>query len=95
VHCAWIYILTNKRHTSLYVGVTNNIRTRLWEHITQQNQKSFTSRYNLYKLIYYEGYNSIDDAIYREKFLKGKTRKWKEELIASKNPDWIELKTPS
>ena len=71
VHCAWVYILTNNRNTVLYVGVTNNLATRLWEHRTKQNPKCFTARYNVEKLIYYEGFTYIVDAIVREKFIKG------------------------
>jgi putative endonuclease len=91
MHCAWIYILTNERHTVLYVGVTANISARLWEHATKQNPKSFTARYNVTKLIYYEGFNTIVEAIRREKIVKGKSRRWKEELIASMNPRWESL----
>jgi putative endonuclease len=88
---AWIYILTNKNNTTLYVGVTNDLSTRLWEHQTKQNPKCFTARYNLNKLIYYEEFESIIEAIDREKYIKGKTRKWKEELIKLMNPDWLDL----
>ena len=77
MHCAWVYILTNSRHTVLYVGVTNNLATRLWEHRTKQNPTCFTARYHIHKLIYYEGLDSIVEAIAREKFIKGKSRKWK------------------
>lgn len=89
--CAWIYILTNKYHTTLYTGVTTNIHTRLWEHQSTQVAKSFTARYNLSKLIYYEGFYSVKDAIEREKYIKGKKRKWKEELIKQLNPEWNDL----
>lgn len=88
---AWIYILTNQHNTTLYVGVTNNLRTRLWEHRTKRNAGSFTSRYNLNKLVYYEGFDLILEAINREKFIKGKTRKWKEDLIKKLNPNWNDL----
>ena len=91
MHCAWIYILTNKRRTVLYVGVTNNLATRLWEHRSKSYKKSFTAKYNLDTLIYYEGFNSITDAIAREKFIRGKSRKWKEELIQEMNPEWTDL----
>src|SRR5688572_7836294 len=87
----WIYIITNSRKTTLYVGVTNDLRTRLWEHRTKRNSRSFSARYNLSVLVYYEGFHSISEAIEREKFMKGKTRKWKEELIRSINPSWRDL----
>lgn len=91
MHCAWVYILTNNRRTVLYVGVTNNLATRLWEHKSRQNPKCFTARYNIDKLIYYECFGSIVEAIAREKFIKGKSRKWKEVLIQKINPEWREL----
>jgi putative endonuclease len=94
LHAAWIYILTNKNNTTLYIGVTNDLPTRLWEHRTEQNPNSFSARYNLFKLIYYEGFESVSDAVKREKFLKGKTRKWKEALIQKMNPAWDELIPP-
>ena len=88
---AWIYIITNVHHTTLYVGVTNDLPTRLWEHQTKQNPTSFSARYNLSILVYYEGYESIVEAIVREKFIKGKKRNWKEELINKLNPEWKDL----
>lgn len=91
MHCAWVYILTNSRHTVLYVGVTNNLATRVWEHATRQDPKCFTARYNIHKLIYYESFDSITEANLRERFIKGKTRKWKEALIQKMNPEWGDL----
>ena len=92
---AWIYILTNVNHTVLYVGVTNNIRTRILEHRSKQDIKSFTARYNVNILVYYEGFDSIVEAIAREKYIKRKTRKWKEGLIGKVNPEWKELRPVS
>jgi putative endonuclease len=91
MYCAWVYILTNSRHTVLYVGVTKNLRTRLWEHQTKRYSRSFSARYNIHKLIYYEAYDAIDKAIDRERQIKGKTRKWKERLIEGLNPKWEDL----
>ena len=88
---SWVYIITNIHHTTLYVGVTNDLPTRLWEHRTKQNPKSFSAKYNLCILVFCEGFQSIVDAIAREKYIKGKTRKWKDELIASMNSDWTDL----
>lgn len=88
---AWIYIITNKHNTTLYVGVTNNLTRRLGEHRTKRNPKSFTARYNLNKLVYYESFQFIREAIAREKYIKGKTRKWKEALINSMNPHMDDL----
>jgi putative endonuclease len=88
---AFVYILSNKTRTTLYVGVTTNLPTRMWEHRTQRHPNSFSARYKLFHLIYFERFDLITDAIAREKYIKGKTRKWKENLIATKNPDWVDL----
>jgi putative endonuclease len=85
---AYVYILTNKHHTVLYVGMTTDLRTRLWEHKNKINPSSFTARYNLVKPIYYMGFDSEEDALERERYMKGKSRKWKEELIRGINPEW-------
>ena len=88
---AYVYILTNKHNTVLYVGMTTDLRTRIWEHQTRQNPKSFSSRYNTFKPVFYEPHGSQEEAIERELFIKGKTRKWKDALIISKNPAWNDL----
>ncbi|MEO9571881.1 MAG: GIY-YIG nuclease family protein [Polaribacter sp.] len=87
----FIYILTNKNTTTLYVGVTNNIITRIQQHKDKINPKSFTARYNLHKLVYYEAFQEIGDAIAREKQLKGGNRAKKIALIESINPNWKDL----
>jgi len=86
----FVYILTNERHTTLYIGVTNNLEARLWQH---QNGKGsgFTRPYNLTVLIYFETYPGPESAIAREKQLKGWNRKKKEALIARVNPKWKDL----
>ncbi|MBT1699855.1 GIY-YIG nuclease family protein [Fulvivirgaceae bacterium PWU4] len=88
---AWVYILTNKRNTVLYTGASNDLLTRLWEHKTKQNPKCFTARYNIYKLIYYEPFELVTEALERERYIKGKTRKWKEDLIKTMNAEWKDL----
>ena len=88
---AFVYILTNKHHTVLYVGVTNDLETRHWEHLTKMNKNSFSAKYNLEKLVYFEEFDSIVHTIKREKFIKAKNRKWKEALINRKNPHWLDL----
>ena len=88
---AFVYILTNKHHTILYVGMTTELRSRLREHQTKINHLSFTARYNVVKPVYYEGLDSKEEALERELFMKGKTRKWKEELIHAANPEWRDL----
>ncbi|MCD6332040.1 MAG: GIY-YIG nuclease family protein [Bacteroidales bacterium] len=86
----YVYILTNRWKTVLYIGVTNNLRRRMSEHITHKNN-GFTKRYNVTYLIYYETFHSIREAIKREKRLKEWKRKWKEELINKHNPTWKNL----
>jgi putative endonuclease len=71
--------------------MTSDLRTRLWEHQTSCNPKSFSARYNVFMPVYYEACNTEEDALFQEKHIKGKTRKWKEELINSKNPEWRDL----
>jgi putative endonuclease len=93
MHAAWVYILKNKNNTVFYVGMTNDLRTRVWEHKRKQNKNSFTARYNIYKLIYFEGFELIIDAIVRESEIKNQTRLWKIELIKSVNPNMDELST--
>jgi putative endonuclease len=93
MHTAWVYIMTNTRNTTLYIGVTTNIYARTKEHKSSQNPGSFTARYKLFKLVYYEGFPRVVDAIPREKFLKGKSRKYKEDLINGVNPEWKDLES--
>lgn len=83
--------MANKNNTTVYVGVTNDLNTRVWEHRTKVNSSSFSSRYNTDKLVYFEGFDQIERAIKREKFIKGKSRKWKESLINRSNPKWNDL----
>jgi putative endonuclease len=87
----FIYIITNRYNTVLYTGVTNNLPTRLWEHSTKKDPKCFTARYNLFKLVYYEGFETFKEAIKREKYIKHKNRLWKKKLIESLNPEWKDL----
>ena len=84
----FVYVLTNKHKTVLYIGVTSNLRTRLWEHKEHIVKNSFTSRYNVEFLIYYEWYSSINSAIEREKELKKWRREKKKVLINGKNEYW-------
>ena len=86
----YIYILSNKFNNVIYVGVTNDIVRRVYEHKHKVND-SFTSRYNVNKLVYYEETDSVDVAIAREKQIKSWNRERKNRLINSKNPDWNEL----
>lgn len=83
----YVYILTSKENTALYIGVTNDLRRRLIEH-KNEIADGFTKRYHLHKLVYYEKYSEINDAISREKQLKGWSRRKKNALIEKRNPDW-------
>jgi putative endonuclease len=87
----FVYIITNAHHTVLYVGVTSNLFNRTIQHRDKIFPKSFSARYNLSKLVYYEIFDSIVDAIAREKQLKGGSRKKKESLINKFNPEWKDL----
>ena len=83
--------MTNLNKSTLYIGVTNNLTRRIFEHKNRLIRNSFTARYNLEYCIYYEEYLSIEKAISREKELKKWNRVKKEELINKMNPQWIEL----
>jgi len=85
----YIYIMTNTSKT-LYVGVTNNLMRRVYEHKTKRI-KGFTKKYNITKLVYYEEYKYIDKAIWREKQLKNWHRQWKINLIEETNKNWEDL----
>ncbi len=87
----FIYIVTNKNNTTLYVGVTSNLPKRILEHIEKRYQNSFSARYNLNKLVYYEQFQMIGDAIGREKQLKAGSRTAKLQLIENSNPTWNDL----
>lgn len=86
----YIYIVTNKKHGTLYIGVTSNMHRRIYEH---QNKilKGFTEKYNLDKLVYYEIHDTAEAAITKEKQLKFWKRDWKIKLIEDFNPEWMDL----
>ena len=86
----YVYIVTNKYNTVVYIGVTNNIARRMFEHKNGLID-GFTKRYNLHKLVYCETFSDIKTAIHREKQLKGWKRERKNALIESVNSDWSEL----
>ena len=87
---AYIYILTNSTHSVLYIGVTNNLVRRIYEH-KNKLLKGFTCDYSVNRLVYYEQFNDIVAAITREKQLKNWHRPWKENLIEGSNPTWRDL----
>ena len=86
----FVYITTNENKTTLYIGVTNDIQRRLSQHYfdSQNTRKSFAGRYNCYHLLYYEGFETVEAAIYREKELKKWRREKKDRLISSLSPNW-------
>ncbi len=86
-----VYIITNKNNTTLYTGVSSDLISRIIEHKEKIYSQSFTSKYNISKLVYYEQFHSIEEAIAREKQIKAGSRKKKIELIESMNPEWNDL----
>lgn len=86
----FIYVLTNFHNTTFYIGVTNNLERRIFEHKNQLIE-GFSKKYKLKKLVYYEEYPSIIDAIVREKQLKNWHREWKINLIKQSNPEFKDL----
>jgi putative endonuclease len=87
----FIYLLTNKSHSTLYVGVTSNLPQRIQEHRNKKYPESFSARYNINKLVYWESFQEIGDAIAREKQLKAGSRQKKINLINGFNPAWEDL----
>ena len=89
-HKGYIYFMTNVTNSVLYIGVTNSLKRRISEH-AEGSGSVFTHKYNCTKLVYFESYPDIEQAITREKQLKHFKRAWKDELVASINPDWRDL----
>lgn len=85
------YIITNSTHTVLYIGVTSDLYSRIFEHREKKYPESFSARYNCYKLVYFEQFISIEEAIAKEKQLKNWKRAWKINLINGINPNWDDL----
>jgi len=86
----YVYILASKRNGTLYIGVTQDLLKRVDLH-KKELLDGFTKKYNVKRLVYYEVYQDIKDAILREKRLKKWKRKWKIKLIEEKNPNWEDL----
>ena len=87
---SYVYIITNQKNGTLYVGVTSNLIKRVWEH-KNKVMEGFTKKYGCIRLVYYEQHIDILEAIKREKRLKKYLRAWKIELIESINPNWLDL----
>ena len=86
----YVYILTNEHGNVMYIGVTNNLERRLFEH-KNELVDGFTKRYHVHKLVYFEQTGDVNAAIAREKQLKGWTRSRKNELVETMNPEWADL----
>lgn len=87
----YVYILCNRKNGTLYIGVTKDLPSRLREHKSHANPDSFTARYDVSRLVYYEVFERLTDALDREKQLKNWKRSWKIALIEEHNPDWNEI----
>lgn len=86
----WVYIVTNRPNGTLYIGVTNDLVCRIWEHREGQIE-GFTKRYKLKRLVWAERHNDIAAAIQRESNMKHWSRTWKVRLILAQNPEWQDL----
>ncbi len=86
-----VYLLTNDTNVAIYTGVTNDLLRRVYEHRQCLDPKSFTARYGIHKLVYYESCTDVLVAIEREKQIKGWNRKRKNKLVERMNPDWKDL----
>jgi putative endonuclease len=87
----YVYILANRSKSVLYVGVTADLKRRIAEHKNKTDPKCFTAQYNCDILLYYNGFQNIEEAIHEEKRLKGGSRRRKQDLIYAMNPMWIDL----
>ena len=87
----YVYILANRTNVTIYTGVTNDLERRLWEHRNHTDPRSFTAKYQVHKLVYFEETTDIDVALNREKQIKSWNRQRKDLLILSMNPAWKDL----
>ena len=87
----YVYILANATNTAIYVGVTKDLLRRVYEHKNKLEPNSFTARYDIHRLVYYENTCDVRAALEREKQIKGWNRARKNKLVASKNPMWEDL----
>ena len=85
-----VYILASRAYGTLYIGVTSDLIARLWQH-RSRDVKGFTSRYRVNRLVRFEQFDAMHDAISREKQLKRWHRQWKINLVESENPQWVDL----
>ena len=87
----YVYILTNKHHTVLYTGVTNDLIRRVYEHKNHLDKGSFTAKYKVTKLVYFEETSDVRTALEREKQIKSWSRDRKTDLVFETNPYWVDL----
>jgi len=87
----FVYILSNSTNVALYTGVTNDLERRLWEHKNHADPNSYTARYRINKLVWYEVTGDVESAIAREKQIKSWSREKKNRLIRDTNPEWKDL----
>jgi putative endonuclease len=87
----FIYIMTNNNNSVLYTGVTSDLNERVLQHKSKKHFDSFSAKYNICKLIYYEKFETIREAIKREKQIKSGSRNKKINLISAMNPEWLDL----
>ncbi len=87
---SYVYLLSNKNSTVIYIGVTSDLLKRIYQHKVN-SFKGFSAKYNCNRLVYFEEFSDINQAIIREKQLKAGNRKRKEELINAQNPNWDDL----
>ena len=87
----YVHILTNKNHTVLYTGVTRDLIRRVYEHKNNADPNSFTAKYRVHKLVYFEETSDVNAAIEREKQIKSWSRDRKTDLIFQENPRWVDL----
>jgi putative endonuclease len=87
---AWVYILTNRKFGTLYIGATSNLVRRVWEH-KNEVVPSFTKQYHLHLLVYFEEHQTIYGAMQRERTMKHWKAEWKVALIEKNNPEWDDL----
>ena len=87
----YVYIITNKRDGVLYIGLTKDLKRRIYQHKNKVHPSTFSARYNLNKLVYFEEYKNESEAKLREKRMKKWNRAWKIELIEKMNSDWKDL----
>jgi putative endonuclease len=88
----YVYILSSQRNGTLYIGITDNLVRRVWEH-KHKLVEGFTNKYEVHHLVYYELHENPESAIIREKQIKKWRRLWKIRIIEEKNPEWMDLYT--